>query len=45
VFYVPALNVVESSYEKNLNLSSCAGVGYYVLDKTQGIVEERKLKV
>jgi hypothetical protein len=44
-FYVPALNVVESSYEKNLNLSSCAGIGYYVLDKTQGIVEERKLKV
>lgn len=45
VFYVPSLDIRESGYEKDKNLSSCAGVGYYVLNKHLGHVEERKLKV
>lgn len=44
-FYVPSLSTKYSSYERDKNLSSCAGVGYYVIQKGIGHVESRKLKV
>ena len=43
VFYVPALTTKHSGYEKDKNLSSQAGVGYYVFDSMYGHVETRKL--
>jgi hypothetical protein len=45
VFYVPALNTKESGYENDKNLSSQAGVGYYVFSEEFGHVETRKLVV
>ena len=44
-FFVPSLNTLESGYENDKNLSSCAGVGYYVIDEEKGHVETRKLVV
>lgn len=44
-FFVPALSKEYSQYEKDKNLSSVAGVGYYVLQNEYGQIEERKLKV
>ena len=43
VFYVPSLNTKPSSYEKDKNLSSQAGVGYYMFDEKEGHIETRKL--
>ena len=45
VFYVPALTTKHSSYEKDKNLSSKAGVGYYVFEDGKGHIETRKLMV
>lgn len=45
VFYVPSLDTRLSTYEKDKNLSSCSGVGYYVLEEGRGHVEERKLVI
>lgn len=45
VFYVPALTTKHSGYEKDKNLSSQAGVGYYVLEEGKGHIETRKLVI
>ena len=45
VFYVPALATKHSGYEKDKNLSSQAGVGYYVFEKGKGHIETRKLVI
>jgi hypothetical protein len=45
VFYVPSLKTEVSDYEKTKNLSSCAGVGYYMFDDKYGHIETRKLLV
>jgi len=45
VFYVPSLQTKHSGYEKDKNLSSKAGVGYYVFEETIGHVETRKLMI
>ncbi len=45
LLFVPSLCTQQSQFEKQNNLSSTAGVGYYVLQKYNGLVEERKLKV
>ena len=45
LFYVPALTTKESQYEKQFNMSSQAGIGYYVLEEGKGCVETRKLVV
>jgi hypothetical protein len=44
-FYVPALQTKFSSYEKDFNMSSQAGVGYYVFEEGKGHIESRKLVV
>lgn len=45
LFYCPSLSTKLSQYEKQHNLSSKAGVGYFVLDEGKGCVEIRKLIV
>lgn len=45
VFFVPALQTRESGYENDKNLSSLAGVGYYVIDEEKGHTETRKLVI
>jgi len=45
LFYAPALTTQLSQFEKQHNLSSQAGLGYYVLDEDKGCVETRKLVV
>ncbi|NOQ50302.1 MAG: hypothetical protein GQ557_01385 [Mycoplasmataceae bacterium] len=45
LFYVPALTNQLSQFEKQNNLSSQAGIGYYVLDENDGCIETRKLLV
>ena len=44
-FFVPALNTKESSYENVYNMSSQAGVGYYVFEENKGHVLSRKLVI
>jgi hypothetical protein len=45
LLYTPSLSTKLSQFEKQHNLSSQAGVGYYVLEEFKGLVEERKLLV
>lgn len=45
LFYAPSLSTKLSQFEKQHNLSSCSGVGYYVLDRHKGCTETRKLLV
>ena len=45
VFYVPALQTKFSGYEKDFNMSSLAGVGYYVFEEGKGHIQSRKLVV
>jgi len=45
LLYVPALTTKLSQYELQHNMSSQAGVGYYVLEEEKGLVESRKLMV
>jgi|LGOV01.1.fsa_nt_gb hypothetical protein len=45
VFYVPALQTKFSGYEKDFNMSSLAGVGYYVFEEGKGHTQSRKLVV
>lgn len=44
IFQVPALAPHTTSYEKDKNLSSCSGVGYYRFNKS-GFAESRKLRL
>ena len=45
LLFVPSLSTKASQFEKQNNLSSQAGVGYYVFKEGKGLVEERKLQV
>ena len=44
-FFVPALKTLDSSYENDFNMSSQAGVGYYVFEEGKGHIETRKLVI
>ena len=44
-FFVPALNARDSSYENDFNMSSQAGIGYYVFEESKGHIETRKLVI
>jgi hypothetical protein len=45
LFIVPALNTRESSYENDYNMSSQAGIGYYVFEEGKGHIQSRKLVI
>lgn len=45
VFYVPSMCIEETSYEQDKELSSLAGIGYYVFDIERGNTEVRKLLI
>ena len=43
VFYVPALYNEESQFEKDLNVSSCSGIGFYTFDNKHGNISSGKI--
>ena len=45
LFYCPSLSTKLSQFEQQHNLSSQAGVGYYVIETGKGHIESRKLMV
>ena len=45
LFYAPALTTQLSQYELQHNMSSLAGVGYYVFEEGKGHIQSRKLVV
>lgn len=45
VFYVPALYNVESQYEKDLNVSSCSGIGVYKFNDVNGNISSGKVVI